>query len=283
MRRLASVLALFLALPAFAATKTWTGGGGTNYWSNGANGSGGVAPVNGDDLVFNGPSTNNDMSGLSLNSIAISGTSPTINGNGISLGAGGISTVVGSVTLSLDIAVTAAQTWTFGGSACSATATVQGNISGGGALTIAAANSNSVTIHLAGHISTTSPLTLGPGSLFFENSNSFSGPLNIASGGNAFSCGFNDHQSGTLTLSASGAIPNGTAVTVGAGGLVGETKLHLGGYSVVLSSLAGIGLVDNGSVTFVNGQSQPFHGQIAATLAMQSGTQTISYSGLSDR
>lgn len=64
---------------AFAATKTWTGGGSDDNWSTSGNWSPSGAPSNGDDLVFtlNGSSLGgtNDISGLSIKTITASGTS----------------------------------------------------------------------------------------------------------------------------------------------------------------------------------------------------------------
>jgi len=85
----APLLCGLLLLPpaASGSTKTWTGGGGNLRWSNGANWGGGVAPQNGDDLVFGGQSTTNDLAALSLSSITVTSGAPAFSGNAASLGA----------------------------------------------------------------------------------------------------------------------------------------------------------------------------------------------------
>ncbi|MBA2227575.1 sialidase family protein, partial [Thermogemmata fonticola] len=73
------------------ATFIWTGSGGNNNWSNPANWQGGVAPTSAanPDLVFQtGASrlnTNNDISGLVVRSITISGSNYNLGGNAIQL------------------------------------------------------------------------------------------------------------------------------------------------------------------------------------------------------
>src|SRR5438067_877472 len=66
---------LLLTVPAFAATRSWTGGGGNVLWSNPANWQGNVAPIDGDDLVFtvgDTPTlaTTNDFPLITLHSIS---------------------------------------------------------------------------------------------------------------------------------------------------------------------------------------------------------------------
>ena len=50
---------LMIGSEAFAATRVWTGQGADNNFSTAANWQGGVAPVDGDDLVFDGAATPN--------------------------------------------------------------------------------------------------------------------------------------------------------------------------------------------------------------------------------
>jgi hypothetical protein len=87
-RRVAFLSSLFLLpLAAFAGSpKTWTGAGGNALWSNAANWDSGTAPANGDDLVFAGQSTTNDLTGLSLSSVTITSGSPSFSGNAVSVG-----------------------------------------------------------------------------------------------------------------------------------------------------------------------------------------------------
>jgi hypothetical protein len=85
----ASLLCLLsiVSLAAFGGTKSWTGSGGNALWSNGANWSDGASPVNGDDLVFAGQSTTNDLANLSLSSITVTAGSPAFSGQFTSVAA----------------------------------------------------------------------------------------------------------------------------------------------------------------------------------------------------
>jgi autotransporter-associated beta strand protein len=94
MPRLAALVALILAVvsgTAQSATRTWTGGGSTDNWSDAGNW-GGTAPVNGDTLVWDATSTArlssyNDISNLSVGSITYSAAPAGIvlSGNALSL------------------------------------------------------------------------------------------------------------------------------------------------------------------------------------------------------
>jgi hypothetical protein len=69
-----------VARPSFAASDTWTGNGGDNKFSTGANWGSGVAPTNGDSLTFDvsilsaDQTLTNDISGLSVSGIHFTGT-----------------------------------------------------------------------------------------------------------------------------------------------------------------------------------------------------------------
>jgi len=84
------------------STRTWSGGGTTNNWSEGANWVGGIAPVSGSDLIFpsgaarNTTNTNDFATGTTFNSIAFNGGGYILNGNGIVL-ANGIADSVGKI------------------------------------------------------------------------------------------------------------------------------------------------------------------------------------------
>jgi Bacterial Ig-like domain (group 3) len=87
-RHVSLLCGLFLIpIAAFGSTRTWTGAGGNLVWSNGANWVGGTAPRSGDDLVFAGQSTTNDLAALSLSSITVTSGSSTFSGNAVSVGA----------------------------------------------------------------------------------------------------------------------------------------------------------------------------------------------------
>ncbi len=70
---------------------TWTGGGANNNWSTAANWNLGRAPVNGDDVVLAGTaqtSTNDDLTGLQLNSIEFQNSGFSIGGNNLAVTSG---------------------------------------------------------------------------------------------------------------------------------------------------------------------------------------------------
>jgi len=85
-------------------TRTWSGNGTTDSWSEGANWVGGVAPVPGDDLIFPASAlrkttNNNDLaSGTTFNSISFTGSGYNLNGNGIRLMNGIVDSVGGNPT-----------------------------------------------------------------------------------------------------------------------------------------------------------------------------------------
>src|SRR5438105_1742646 len=93
-RKASLVLSLLcFASSAVADTKAWTGAV-SNLWSVGANWNGGIAPTDGDALVFpdgaSNRSMNNDLSGLDLTSISFTGASSgySASGNPITLTSG---------------------------------------------------------------------------------------------------------------------------------------------------------------------------------------------------
>lgn len=108
---------LVFASPVRAATRTWTGAV-SSLWSVGGNWSGGVAPVDGDDLVFPGtavnPSPVNDIAGLTIGSISFPSEFPSVfvvynvTGNGITV-TGGITSVCCVGTWNVPITLGASQ------------------------------------------------------------------------------------------------------------------------------------------------------------------------------
>lgn len=73
-----ATLFILKASPSFAATRTWTGGGGNNNLATAGNWQGGVAPADGDTLLFdatnNTISVNNNLaSSISINGITVTG------------------------------------------------------------------------------------------------------------------------------------------------------------------------------------------------------------------
>jgi hypothetical protein len=116
---------LFAVSRASAAGFTWSGDGyPTTTWSDGANWLGGVAPSNGEPIetltlpkLTSGGSSDNNVTGLSVNHLAVEGTY-AIKGEGLSLGSGGL-TVGGpesvSFLTSMPLSLSASQTWTVSG------------------------------------------------------------------------------------------------------------------------------------------------------------------------
>jgi hypothetical protein len=101
------------AAPAAAATTSWSGAGATASWSDAANW-GGVAPVDGDDLVFPAgsrqPASVNDRADASYRSITV-GDTRQIDGARVRLGAGGVR-AAGALGLSAPVVLAADQAWT---------------------------------------------------------------------------------------------------------------------------------------------------------------------------
>jgi autotransporter-associated beta strand protein len=70
---------VFMISSASATLRTWTGAGGSSYWSASANWSPAGSPVSGDELIFHGGASRlvntNDLPNLQLNSIVLNGSS----------------------------------------------------------------------------------------------------------------------------------------------------------------------------------------------------------------
>lgn len=118
---LAIIVAMIPALPTYAATITWDGGGGDDNFSTGANWVGDVAPQAGDDLVFDNDTAdfdadnpNNDLvADTSYNSITFTGGGNDdleITGNDFEL-VNGIThdSLEGAFDISANITLTASQ------------------------------------------------------------------------------------------------------------------------------------------------------------------------------
>lgn len=99
--------------PVSAATLTFTGGGSSANFSDGANWSGGVAPTDGDEIVLStGPSTGmsvvNDIVGLDLagiSSTGLNGNPITISGNDLTISGNITHANSGTLTLSTNLAL----------------------------------------------------------------------------------------------------------------------------------------------------------------------------------
>lgn len=110
----AVVLSILLVQPALAATRHWTGTK-SGLWSDASNW-GGIAPLPGDDLVFDSSNyssmTNDYPSGTDFNSLTFSSGSCSLQGNMMALGPGGW-TQHNAITVfaTIPISLTASQTW----------------------------------------------------------------------------------------------------------------------------------------------------------------------------
>ena len=105
------------AAPAAAAERSWTGGGASDAWSDGANW-GGAAPADGDDLRFPAgsarPASTNDRAGASYRSL-FAGDLRDIAGSPFTIGEGGLH-VEGGLGLSAPVRLGADQRWNAPGS-----------------------------------------------------------------------------------------------------------------------------------------------------------------------
>jgi Bacterial Ig-like domain (group 3) len=114
--RHAVLLTLTLTLASFAsaATRTWSGAV-DNLWSTGGNWSGGIAPVDGDALVFPSGAANttnvNDIAGLDLLSVAFTGGTYSVSGNAVTLSGGMTSSSLAAAAWSIPATLTASQTF----------------------------------------------------------------------------------------------------------------------------------------------------------------------------
>jgi autotransporter-associated beta strand protein len=221
------VLGITLINPArlAAAVKTWDGSSSGN-WSVGANWTGGVAPVNGDDVVLPSGAANltntNNLSNLRLNSITFTGSGYTVRGNPITI-ANGISGQQAAGANTFDLDVTLSGTQTFDCVTAGASQTLSGNITNAGfALTL----SGSGNLSASGVISGTGGLTKnGAGTLTFSGSsgNSYSGPTLVSAG--------------LLQLSKSGTVAiNSGSLTIGSATVLELANTQLGSIPVTINS-----------------------------------------------
>lgn len=189
-----SALALHLAEPACAATKSWLApaSGGDRRWSVGSNW-GSTAPVNGDSLIFNEKSDTtfqdectNNISNLQLGSILFNGTDravPDLFGNAVTL-SGGISENVSFWGASVGIAVTLGASQTFESLTDGHLDLTNVNV---GVHTLALdTRLSSSRISMFGRISGSGRIEVrGPGSVSFDapQTNTFSGLVQVLEGG----------------------------------------------------------------------------------------------------
>ena len=249
-----------LATPVLAATIQWHGaGGGANSWSSSANWGGGATPANGDDVVLDdsGPShpgtydLNRTFNSITLNtpSWVLTPGWTIANGGGFVLGlqSGGFITdnnILAPDTLDTGVPLNGPATITL------------------------SAGANSLSFDTVA-ISGTGPLTLVNNSandaLSFFFANTYTGATAI-------------NGTGRVRLGANGAIPAGSALTVGGSVLfqAGSTIGSLSGAGTVKTN--GVTLTvggDNTSTTF-SGALQNNGNFVAALAKSGSGTFTLS-------
>jgi len=217
MKTLAVLFALACtAFPGAAATRTWNGAV-SSAWSNPANWDEGVAPANGDDLVFpqgsNVPSVNDLPAGLLVHSITINMNGSRISGNAIVLDAGGItvnnrffvSIIIGMLQFS-GITLNASQTWS-GAEHAESVVLGQMNINGktltitGGSFSIAALTGTGSVIERGGAIGI--------------NSSTWNGPLTVTAGLVGLTGTAGDAQLDGGTLMLRGGAPGNVTITGG--------------------------------------------------------------------
>ncbi|HUJ12969.1 MAG TPA: Ig-like domain-containing protein [Thermoanaerobaculia bacterium] len=269
MRRVLMMIAvLWVSASVDAATLTWTGAT-SNLWSIGTNWSGGVAPSNGDDLIFpatGANQTNSDdlAAGLNLHSITISGGNYSISGNAITLGAGGIiytdtdnvSSIANPITLATD------ETWSLDSAShyvgVSGSLDLNGHaltlnfigtveqldaaITGAGSIAISAVSGSGV--RLGGNDTTTAPLTSNG---FVDVENAYDGPITMTG-------------LGELIVEDGGTVGNVT-ISPGASYLGGPNPggtAHTGNLTLLPST-------DSGSSIFVGATNGSAPGQFTQT------------------
>ena len=201
------------------AILTWSGATSANMsvaanW-NGPNNEH-VAPINNDSLVFPAGAGNltitDDISGLTVNSITISGTGYTIGGSNTLSLSGGISNTGANNTVSVPLALTAAETVSAAGST---SLTISGNVTEGANLLTVAGNG---TTTISGVLSGTGGLAKsGTGNLTLSAANSgLSGNVTVNAGvvnvGNtqALGNGTVTENGGKVSLQAAGASSSGS-------------------------------------------------------------------------
>jgi hypothetical protein len=197
---LACLTLLAFASIATASTKSWTGAV-SGLWSVGGNWNGGVAPVNGDSVVFpSGPGNfglmTNDLSGLSLQSVSFTGGGYNLAGNSVVIAGGGqaLTTCCSNIVLNLPIVVGASETFSANGEV-----TFSNSI-----------DLNGQTLRLAPYITKVTGSIVGSGGFVLDPG----GGLNLT-GTSSFTGTFTVSPSASVNVA--GSISN-SSLAVGAGG-----------------------------------------------------------------
>ena len=246
-------------------TETWSGGGADNDWSTGANWTSLAAPNPGDSLVFQGAvqtATNNDLLGGTLQSITLAAPGFQLGGNAVTLASASTPVVTlsaASGTIQLPI--------TLGSDATLAVTNSQGSLvdsgdinNAGHLLTFDTSSSQAST--LSGSISGAGGfIKTGSGEVVLSGTSSFSGGAQV--------------QAGSLVVTTAGALPDGTSLTVGAGGAFEFDPSQAG------SSVSAVGLASPApDMAAASGTSTPIvaaavPANVAVTVSASLATTTV--------
>ncbi len=187
---------------AFAATRTWDGGGATNNWSETANWSGDLVPASGDDVVFDGTSTKDCLVNQNI----------TVNTLNMNAGYSGTVTIGAGFTASFTNASTFSSAFTAS----------DGSLNFGSTFTLAGAafNAGSGTLTFVVYTQNDGTFICGSTTLnvvhFTVNSGAFTAPTGIlsVSGNFIINGGTFDHNNGTVNavggLNVAYTFPTGT-------------------------------------------------------------------------
>jgi RHS repeat-associated protein len=189
--------------------ETWSRGGADDNWSTGANWTSLAAPNAGESLVFQGAvqtTTNNDLpAGTLLQSITLAAPGFVLGGNAVTLAsASGPVVTLAAASGTIQLPITLGSDATFAVTDPQGSLTDSGDIDNGGHSLTFDTNS-SQSSRLSGSISGVSGfIKSGSGEIVLSGTNSFSGGTQVLAG--------------SLVVAATGALPDGTSLTVGSGG-----------------------------------------------------------------
>jgi autotransporter-associated beta strand protein len=285
-------LAVFTSTTTEAATRTWKTVPVDTFWSNPANWQEGVAPVNGDDLVFPqtpGPNAMvNTTANIEVRSIRFIGEH-TVSGQPFSIGEGGIawggSGNQSGMTVAVPVTLLVNQTWnlhnvlglTFSAGLAlnGRTLTLEGPVPSG-------------TVRSTGVVSGSGTLIVNSGGLSLENANTYAGQTIINAGtvnvGHADALGIGD---GTI---ANGTLVNGIGRLQMTSATVGNERIRITGGHVGRISGSGtftgpVELAGNaraGAVFGTLGFSGPFEvigSQLASIPTLQFDFENLDFNG----